>query len=78
MGNAVFTHGNLDFHAGVIDFAQHFNYSADCLAVTIGVVDDFNAHHLTQFGIELPFGRYQDIVTDTLVFRRHNQNAVLI
>ena len=46
MGYAVFTNGNFDFHTGIIDFAQHFDYSAYCLAVTVGIVNDFNTNNL--------------------------------
>ena len=68
MGHAVLTNRYLDFHTRIIDLTQHLNHSAYCLTVTIGVINNFHTDHLTQFSVELPLGRYQDIVTNTLVF----------
>ena len=78
MGYAVFTNRNLDFHTRVIDFTEDLNYSAYRLPITIRVINNFHAHYLAQFSVELSLGRYQNIVTDALIFRSHNENAVLI
>ena len=49
--HAVFAYRNLDFHAGVVDLAQHFGDAAHRLAVERRRLGQFDHHHLSRLGI---------------------------
>ena len=72
MRNAVLTHGNLNLHARIVDFTENLDNTTYCLAIAIWVINNLNANYLPKFCLTLTFRRNQDIVTNTLIFRRNN------
>ena len=59
-------------------FTKHFYNASNSLTITIWIVNDLNAHYLTQFGITLTLWWNQDIVANTFILWRNNQNTILI
>jgi hypothetical protein len=75
--HAVLAHGDLDFHAGIVDVAEHFDDAADRLRMAAREVGQLDDDHLPDLGL-LGVLRDQDVVADALVFRRDHQHAVLV
>ena len=78
MRHAVFAHGNLDLHAGVVNLAQHFLHAAHGLAKERGRLDQFHHHHLARFGgTGSAFGD-QHVLAIALVFGCHQPDAAFL
>jgi hypothetical protein len=75
--HAVLAHRDFDFHAGVVDIAEHFHHAAERLRVTAREFGQLDHHHLADLGL-LGVLRDQNVVTDALVFGRDDQRAVLV
>ena len=78
MWNAIFTYGNFNFHARIINFTKNFNYTSHCLTIAVWIVNDFSTNNLTQFCVTLRFGRYQNVMANAFVFWRNNQYTIFI
>ena len=78
MRHSVRADRNLDFHSGIINLSQDLGHSSYGLSIAIGVINNLNAHHLTQLGHSLSLGWDQDVMTNTFIFRGYDQNPVLI
>ncbi|VVD93871.1 hypothetical protein PTE30175_01695 [Pandoraea terrae] len=76
--HAVFAHGDLDFHAGVVDIAEHLGHAPNRLTVAARVIGQLHAHDLADLGLALRTWRNQDVVPDALVFGCHDHHAVFI
>ena len=72
-----FTYSNLDFHAGVIQGAQHFDDLADGLLEAHGLLRQLDADDLPRLRLAHGTGD-EDILADALVFRRHHPVAVFL
>jgi SAM-dependent methyltransferase len=75
--HAVLAHGDFDFHARVVDIAQHFHDAAERLRMAAREIRQFDHHHLADLRL-LGVLRDQNVVADALVFRRDDQGAVLV
>ena len=64
--------------AGIVDLTQDFNNTAKGLTIAIGVIDDLNTDHLTQFCLTLPFRRNQDVMANPVIFWRNNEYTIFI
>ena len=77
MRQCVLPERDLDFHAGVGVVAEHLHHVRHRLRVLRGLRDDLDRHHLARFRPVLRVRRHQELLADALVFRRHEQDAVL-
>src|SRR5690606_23632062 len=68
-------HGNLDFHAGIVNFPQHFNHTPQRLTMALGLLSNLYRHNLTGLGLALVSVGNQDVVLDTLIFGHHDERA---
>jgi len=75
--HAVFAHGDFDFHAGVVDVAEHFDDAPQRLRMAARKVRQLDHHHLPDLRL-LRVLRDQDVVADALLFGRDDQRAVLV
>ena len=78
MRHAIFAHGNFDFHAGVVNLAQHFLDSAHRLAVErrrLGQFDNDHLARLAQAGCALG---NQYVLAIALVFGRQQPDAAFL
>src|SRR3546814_1765963 len=60
-------HGNFDFHAGVIDFTQDFDYFTQRLGMAGRLLTDLDGHHLAVDGVRHIGGRNNNVVLDSLI-----------
>ncbi len=72
-----FAHGNFNFHAGIIQSAQHFDDLADRLLEAHRLLGQLDADDLAGFCLAHRTGD-QDVLADALVFRRHDPGAVFL
>ena len=77
MRHIEFAHGDFDFHAGVVQRAQHFDDLADRLLEAHRLLGQFDADDLAGFRLADRTGD-QDVLADALVFRRHHPGAVFL
>ena len=78
MGHAVLAHGNLDFHAGVIDLTQHLLDTANGLSIKRWRLSELNHDHLPKVGCSDRVLRYQYVLAIALVFWRDDENTRLV
>ncbi|CPO42827.1 Uncharacterised protein [Bordetella pertussis] len=60
-------HRDLDFHAGIVDLAQHLIHAAQRLRMAGGLLHDLHRHHLPMLGAVGVAGRNENVVLDALV-----------
>ncbi|MCY1521501.1 hypothetical protein D9M68_563150 [compost metagenome] len=77
MRHAVLAHGDLDFHAGIVDITEHFHHAAHRLHIAVGILDQLDTDHLPHARLALRLGRDQDVLADALVLGRDHQHAAL-
>ena len=78
MRHAVFAHGNFNFHAGIVNFAQHLLDTAHRLAKQRGGFGQLHHHYLTCLGRPgRTFGN-QYVLTITLVFGRYQPDTAFL
>ncbi len=78
MGHAIFAHRNLDFHAGVVDLAQHLDHAAHGLAEQGRRLGQFDHDDLAGLGgADRAIGD-QHILAVALVFRSHEPDAAFL
>ena len=76
---AVFAHRDFNFHAGVVDFTQHFSHAADRLAKQRRRRGQLHHHDLASFGsADGALVGNQDILTVAFVFRRDQPDAAFL
>ena len=75
--HAVLAHRDFDFHARVVDIAEHFHHAAERLRMTAREIGQLDHHHLADLGL-LGVLLDQNVVADALVFGRDDQRAVLV
>ena len=75
--HAVLAHRDFDFHARVVDIADHFDHAAERLRMTAREIGELDRHHLPDLRL-LRVLRDEDVVADALVFRHEDQRAVLV
>src|SRR5476649_693667 len=77
MRHAELAHGDFDFHAGIVERAQHFDDLADRLLEAHRLFRQFDADDLARLGLADGTGN-DDVLADALVFRRDDPAAVFI
>ncbi|KCB33243.1 hypothetical protein L543_1089 [Bordetella hinzii L60] len=77
-GHIELAHRDFDFHAGIVDLAQHFEHLAQRLGMTGRLLDDLDRHHLPMLGAVGVARRNQDVVLDALVFGHHDGQPMLV
>ena len=75
--HAELAHGDLDLHARIVQFAQHFDDAAGRLLEARRLFDQFDADDLAGLGLARRAG-HEDVLADALVFRRDDPDAVLV
>ena len=78
MRHAVLANSNVDFHAWVVNLAQHFFDASNRLTKQSGWLRQFNHHHLPRFTCANAYFGNQNVLAIALVFRGHNPNAAFI
>ena len=77
IGQRMLAQRDFDFHAGVGVTAQHFHHASHRLGVFGGLLDDLDRDYLTGLSAAFIAGGDENVLGDTLVFRRHQHDAVL-
>ncbi len=77
MRQIVLAQGNFDFHAGVGVVAQHLHDVTNRLGMLVGLLQDFQNHHLPGLGPAGVTGGDQNVLADAAIFCHHKQNAML-
>ena len=77
MRHAELAHGDFDFHAGIVESAEHFDDLADRLLEAHRLLGQFDADDLARLGLAGAAGD-DDVLADALVFRRDDPAAVFI
>ncbi|MDR8762404.1 hypothetical protein FEP90_04105 [Burkholderia multivorans] len=75
--HAVLAHRDFDFHARIVDVAEHLDDAAERLRMTARKIGQLDDDHLPDLRL-LHVLRDQDVVADALVFGRDDQRAVLV
>ena len=75
--HAELAHGDFDFHARVVEVAQHFDDAPGRLLEARRLVDQFDADDLAGLGIAGRTGN-QHVLADALVFRGDQPDAVFV
>ena len=78
MRDAVLAHRDLDLHAGIIDFTEHFDDATHWLAEQRGRLGQFHHDHLADLGRACGIGGDQDVLTVALVFGGHQPYAAFL
>ncbi len=78
MRHAVLAHRDLDFHARVIDLAEHFLDTPDRLAEQGRRLGEFDHHHLAGRGGAGRAFRDQDVLAVALVLERDEPDAAFL
>ncbi|MNS99570.1 hypothetical protein D3C72_1339760 [compost metagenome] len=68
MRHAILAHGNFDFHAGVVDLAQHLHHAPYRLAEQRRRLSQLDHHHLTGLGRTDGTAGDENVLPVTLVF----------
>ena len=71
-------HCDLDFHARIVDRAEHLDHAPHRLHMPLRLLDDFNHHHLPWLGIKRSARRHQDVVADALILGHDDGHAALV
>ena len=78
MRHAIFAHRNFNFHARVVNLAQHFPDPPDRLAEQRRRLGELHHHHLPGFGGAGGAFRNQHVLAVALVFGRNQPNAAFL
>jgi len=78
MRHAVFAHRDFNFHARVIDLAQHLGNAPHRLAVQSRRLDQLDHHHLASARAAGGPARDQDVLAIALVFGCHQPHAAFL
>ncbi len=68
---------DLDFHARIGVIAQHLDHARHRFGILRRLCDQLHSDDLARFGASIKAGFDQDVLVDALVFRHHEQHAVL-
>src|SRR5258708_1652914 len=78
MRQIVLSQRDFDFHPRIGVIAEHLDDASDRLRMALRLLDDFSNHDLASFGTACRARRYQNILADAAILRRHDADAVLI
>ena len=78
MRHAILAYGNLDFHAGIIDFTEHLDDAAYRLAIQRRCFGQLDHHHLTGIGLGDGILGNDHVLTVAPVFRGHQPDTVFL
>ena len=71
-------HGDLDFHARIVDGAQHLDHAPDRLHVALRLLQDLDHDDLAGLCRQGRAGRHEDVVLDTLVLRHDDGHTAFV
>jgi len=78
MRHAVFAHGDLDLHAGIVNLTKHLRHTPHWLAIQRRRLGEFHHHHLARLGrAGGPLGN-QYILAIALVLWRHQPDTTFL
>ena len=78
MRHAVFAHGDLNFHSGIVNLAQHLFDAPNGLTIKRGWFSQFDHYNLPQLSSADRIFRDQDVLSVTLVLGRNQKYPRLI